>query len=79
MVHGIDYPEDLAEQLGNLQYDVLAKFLTELAEKIKKDSEADAGRGRPKLSKALSNASLALNDAASEILQAWKNCKPYVN
>ena len=70
----IDYPgglEALANNLGNLRYDVLADFLSVLSEKLEVDSFADEGRGRKKLSKALGAASLCVENA-------WRQCKPHI-
>jgi len=78
MKHGTEYAPDLVETLGNLRYDVLTKFLNELAEKIKKDSIADAGRDRPHLSHALDMASLDLRSAANEIDEAWIISEPFM-
>ncbi len=78
MEHKTEYPADLAEELGNLRYDTLTRFLTELAEKIKKDSEADAGRKRYKLAQALDQASWSLHAAATEIAEAWMISKPFM-
>jgi hypothetical protein len=70
----IDYPggfDKLAEDLGNLQYDTLAEFLTKLSNKLAKDSQADADRKRPQLAKQLSFASRYIGNA-------WKLCEPHM-
>jgi hypothetical protein len=59
----------LAEDLGNLRYDVLESFLNLLAEEVRKDGHADAGRGRAQLAAALAH-------AADSIGQAWKTSEP---
>jgi hypothetical protein len=61
----------LAEDIGNLRYDALAGFLRLLAEKLRKDSEADKGRGRPQLAKSLA-------DAADAIPIAWKISESHI-
>lgn len=74
------YPdlESLAEEIGDLRYDALEAFLHHLALKLKKDSEADAKRGRPQLAGNLMNASNYLETSAIEIGRAWKICAPYL-
>lgn len=74
------YPdlESLAKEIGDLRYDALEAFLRHLALKLKKDSEADAKRGRPQLAGNLMNASNFLETSAIEIGRAWKICAPYL-
>lgn len=74
------YPnlESLAEEIGDLRYDALETFLHHLALKLKKDSDADAKRGRPQLAGNLMNASNYLETSAIEIGRAWKICAPYL-
>jgi len=70
----VDYPggfDKLTKDLGNLQYDTLAEFLTELSNKLAKDSQADADRKRPQLAKQLAFASKYIGNA-------WKLCKPHM-
>lgn len=66
----------LAENVGDLRYDALAKFLRSLAEKLEKDSAADAKRGRPKLANALLDGSAGVILAAEAVERAWKICEP---
>ena len=75
-----NYPnlESLADEIGDLRYDALEAFLHHLALKLKKDSEADAKRGRPQLAGNLMNASNFLETSAFEIGLAWKICAPYL-
>jgi hypothetical protein len=61
----------LAEDIGNLRYDALAGFLRLLADKLRKDSEADHERGRCKLARSLA-------DAADAIDRAWRISEPYM-
>ena len=74
------YPDlqSLAEEIGDLRYDALEAFLHHLALKLKKDSEADAKRGRPQLAGNLMNASNYLETSAIEIGRVWKICAPYL-
>ncbi|MGD1905188.1 MAG: hypothetical protein ACFB0C_04245 [Leptolyngbyaceae cyanobacterium] len=69
---------ELAEQIGNLQYDTLAELLDLLAQKVAKDADKDQGRGRVKLAQELSNCSNHLAVAAHHISKAWQICEPYV-
>lgn len=70
--------ELLAQEIGDLRYDALEVFLHHLALKLKKDSDADAKRGRPQLAGNLMNASNFLEKSAIEIGRAWKICAPYL-
>lgn len=69
---------ELAEELGNLRYDALASFLTELSAKIRRDSEQDATRGRKRLAAELRAASDSLSQAASAVERAWAVCEPHM-
>ena len=68
----------LAGELGDLRYDALAEFLREFSEKLRRDAEADQGRGRPRLAGHLSEASRALADAATHIQKAWDVSEPHM-
>ncbi len=70
--------EKLAEDLGNLRYDALEKFLNLLSEKLVNDSDADKKRGRKKLATRLNKASTLALYAANEIKEAWKISAPYM-
>jgi hypothetical protein len=69
---------ELAENLGNLQYDVLAEFLGLLALKIEQDAKNDNERGRAKLGGSLKQWADDLKNAEDAITQAWAICQPYV-
>jgi hypothetical protein len=69
--------KELAIDLSNLRYDVLAEILKELSNKLEIDAEKDLNRGREKLHHRLINASLKVADGYEEISKAWKICKPY--
>lgn len=71
-------PPELARMLGDLQYDYLAAYLSELAGKLQRDSEGDGGRGRGQLAAHLQRAVWSLDEARLEIEKAWKICEPYV-
>jgi hypothetical protein len=77
----IEYPggfKKLAEDLGNLRYDVLNKFLNYLSSQIARDSIGDSLRKRVKLSARLHKASNLILYAAHEIEEAWKISAPYM-
>ena len=69
---------ELAEDLGNLQYDVLAEVLGLLAAKIEQDVTKDSERGRVKLAASLKQCADNLNNAEDAIIQAWAICQPYI-
>ena len=69
--------KELAIDLSDLRYDVLAEILKELSKKLEIDAEKDLKRGRVKLHHHLINASLKVTDGYEEISKAWKICKPY--
>lgn len=69
--------EKLAEDIGNLRYDALAKFLCALTCKLFNDSEKDRQRGREKLARRLRDAALKLEKATDNINVAWKISAPY--
>ena len=69
--------KELAIDLSDLRYDVLAEILKELSKKLEIDAEKDLKRGRVKLHHHLINASLKVTDGYEEISKAWKIYKPY--
>ncbi len=69
--------KDLAEEIGNLKYDALSKFLSLLADKIETDGDKDKSRNRVKLAKNLHNCSNKLRESKLEIDEAWIICEPY--
>lgn len=70
--------EKLAEEIGNLRYDILAEFLNMLSKKIYKDGEKDAERGRGKLSASLFSASESIDEAKVGIERALKISMPFM-
>lgn len=70
--------QQLAEEIGNLYYDSLAELFKRLGEKLKRDADADYGRGRPKLSKELAEAADHMYLASENISAAWQICKPHI-
>lgn len=74
-VQGFETLDALAEEVGNLRYDALKDFLVHLRDKIQKDAIADAGRGRPLLSKKLLDVSNSLGKAAIKVYDVWEICE----
>ena len=70
-------PEDLAQMLTKLRYDKLAGYLDALHHQLCLDAQADAGRNRPDLAKALRRAADAIWDAGEEMAHAGRICKPF--
>ena len=77
-----DYKGDisqLANDLGDLHYEELARLLYELDNKLSRDSYQDNRRGRKKLSRSLGYASHAIRNAARKIEEAWIISKPFMD
>jgi hypothetical protein len=70
--------EELANELGDLQYDSLSVFLEFLSKKLEKDSQADKERNRIQLANQLKNASDSLKKSSDSIQKAWKICDPFM-
>jgi len=70
--------QELAEDIGDLHYRELAKFLSHLNMKIYSDGCKDFGRGREKLSSELTKASTDLSNAGNHIYKAWKISEPFM-
>jgi len=70
--------EKLVQDLGDLHYLSLQKFLELLSHKIMTDARADEDRQRPKLASALSRTGLGLKNASVDIKDAWEISKPYM-
>lgn len=69
---------DLAEDVGNLQYDALSEFLDELSDKISRDQKKDSERGRSILAGHLWMVVSHLDKAKSASDQAWEICRKYM-
>ena len=70
--------EELAKNIGNMTYDRTALFIEELAEDIKRQADADLGRGRKKLATQLYETSDKLYQAKDLMNEVWKICEPYM-
>lgn len=68
----------LAEAIGRLTYDQLSAFLGYLANELANQSEADAGRGRPKLSSEIGEASELLRAVIGHVDEAWRISAPHM-
>ncbi len=77
-IPGYNNMEDLANDIGDLHYEELAKFLFNLSQKIKSDGFKDLKRGRQKLSTSLLESSYHLNKAGYQIDKSWIISKPYM-
>lgn len=69
-----DSTEELANELSDLRYDVLQKFLFELATKLMIDAQKDEDKNRLQLANHLKNASTNLLLASIDIQCAWGIC-----
>jgi hypothetical protein len=83
MIHKttIDHYEDmeeLAEKIGDLQYDALAEFLAALNKKIASDGAKDAARGRVQLASELNQLAKHLAEGAEASQRAWVICEPFM-
>jgi hypothetical protein len=70
--------EKLAEEIGDLRYDVLINFLDLLSKKIYKDADKDGKKFRVKLSQSLFEACDSLDEARVHIEKALKISRPYM-
>lgn len=68
----------LVDDIGDLHYKTLTKFLFDLSLKIKNDSIKDRKNNRKKLSVFLSESSLSLHDAGNHMKNAWEISKPFM-
>lgn len=70
--------DELARNVGRLTYDQVAVFLGYLAEELAGQSEADAGRGRSRLSHEMSEAAQLLYAVLPHIHEAWRLSAPHM-
>lgn len=77
-VHGETDMQHLAEEIGNLHYEVLAAFLYKLSRKLLDDAKKDFAADRKVLGKKLLDASLSTHDAHVHIYNAWVICQPHM-
>lgn len=70
--------DELSRNVGRLTYDQVAAFLGYLAEELASQSEADAGRGRPRLSHEVSEATQLLYAVLPHIHEAWRISAPHM-
>ena len=78
-VAGISDMKALAEMIGDLHYETLAKLLDELSLKIYKDSVNDKKAGRVQIASLLESASSYFTSAFLEIDGAWRISKLYMD
>ena len=77
-IEGFGSLDELAEEVGNLRYDKTRDFLSSLADDIKRQADADKGRGRLQLAEKLYQTAERLYSARDEMERAWKICEPYM-
>ncbi len=70
--------ETLASSIGHLSYDQTSVFIKALADDIQKQADADAVKGREKLSTELYATAKRLYEAKEKMDLAWEICKPYM-
>ena len=70
--------EQLANDIGDLHYEELAKLLFALDRKLNRDSYQDSRNGRTKLAQSLTYAGHSIFNAARRIDEAWEISKPYM-
>ena len=70
--------DQLAKSIGNMTYDQTTCFIEKLADDIKRQADADLGRGRNKLASELYNTANKLYEARDKMDLAWKICEPYM-
>ena len=61
-----------------MTYDQTASFIEKLADDLKRQADADKGRGRVNLAAELYAAAERLYEARDNIHLAWKICEPYM-
>lgn len=69
----------LAEAIGDLHYETLSEFLSELCQKISNDAVKDSKESRVGLAIELKNASHYIGMAHAKIKAAWKISKPFMD
>ena len=70
--------EELAQNIGNMQYDCTANFICALADDIRKQANADKNRGRLKLASRLYETSQELYKSSEAMQKVWKICERYM-
>ena len=71
-------PEELCEDIGNLDYDALVQHFDFLTKKFKKDSLHDGELNHPDIAQHLANIAKALQEILDKDLQPMaKTCRSY--
>lgn len=70
--------KELALQVSQLRYDVLAKFISNLAMNLGDDGQKDKDAGLTILGACLHNATRSLRKVEVEIVEAWEVCAPFM-
>jgi len=69
---------ELVNEIGDLHYETLKKFLFDLSMKIKNDSIKDRKNGKIKLSNSLLETSYSLLNSGRHMNNAWLISKPFM-
>jgi hypothetical protein len=77
-VAGISDMKQLAEMIGDLHYETMCDFLSELRKKLHSDSRRDWKNRKVQLSNRLKTASLHIKAAYISINEAWQISKPFM-
>jgi len=70
--------DELAKDITNLRYDILAQLLDKLSHNLLIDAQNDFDKGRKQLYEQLYKSSLFTSNACLTINDAWKICKKYM-
>jgi hypothetical protein len=70
--------DDLAKDLGKMDYGSVAKFLEYLANDLQAQAEYDKSKGRPQLSGTMYDIVDKLLEAKKKMDKAWRICEPYM-
>ncbi len=70
--------QELAQDIGNLRYDILLEFLNHLSDDLRKQYLNDLYNKRTKLATCLSLAEKNIKVAALYVEDAWRISKPYM-
>lgn len=71
--------KEVAEAIGDLNYETLAELMDALANKFSRDAISDAMGGRYDLATELNAASHNIHEAFGNIETAWHYSKPFMN
>jgi propanediol dehydratase small subunit len=70
--------DELAQKVGNLQYDCTASFIESMADDFQRQADKDYSKGRKKLALKLYETAQRLYSARDSMMKAWEICEPYM-